>query len=256
MLHQDRARAGSFGEDAARYDRVRPSFPADLVDELLRDGPGPVLDVGCGTGIAGRLFAARGCPVVGVEPDERMAAVARGHGLAVERATFEEWEPAGRRFALVIAAQAWHWVDPMAGALKAGQVLAPGGRVGLFWNQGRHQPEMKAALDRVYRRLAPGLDQYSIVLGNGIDGRLEAASDGLRTSGCFEPPVVAGFEWERSYSGAEWVEQLPTHSDHRTLPPPSLAALLAAVAEVIDGMGGRVEMGYRTWLVSARRRHS
>ena len=38
-------------------------------------------DVGCGTGLAARLVAERGVKVLGVEPDERMAHVARRHGI-------------------------------------------------------------------------------------------------------------------------------------------------------------------------------
>ncbi|HVM67186.1 MAG TPA: hypothetical protein VMU14_20120 [Acidimicrobiales bacterium] len=38
-----------------------------MVDGLLAGGAGDVLDVGCGTGIAGRLFAARQCSVLGVD---------------------------------------------------------------------------------------------------------------------------------------------------------------------------------------------
>ncbi len=101
MLHHDRARAGSFGEDAECYDRARPGYPSALVDALLTDAPGEVLDVGCGTGIVGRLLSGRGCRVLGVEPDPRVAAIARRHGLAVEIGTFEDWDSAGRRFDLV-----------------------------------------------------------------------------------------------------------------------------------------------------------
>ena len=54
--------------------------------------------------------------VVGVDPDERMADVARRGGLAVEVSTIETWDPAGRVFDAAVAAQAWHWVDPVAGA--------------------------------------------------------------------------------------------------------------------------------------------
>ncbi|MCU1426215.1 MAG: methyltransferase type 11, partial [Actinomycetia bacterium] len=89
VLHEERGRAESFGADAARYDRARPSYPAALVDALTVDEPHEVLDIGCGTGIASRLFAARGCHVLGVEIDERMAAVAREHGIDVELGAFE-----------------------------------------------------------------------------------------------------------------------------------------------------------------------
>src|SRR5713226_3733227 len=100
LLHENRRRAESFGADAERYDRARPSYPTALVDELLASKPARVLDVGCGTGKVGRLFLARGCEVVGVEPDPRMAGVARSHGIPVEVATFELWNPAHRMFDL------------------------------------------------------------------------------------------------------------------------------------------------------------
>ena len=68
-LHTDRRRAGSFGDDPEAYDRVRPAYPAALIDVLMAEQPHTVLDVGCGTGIVARLFTARGCEVLGLEPD-------------------------------------------------------------------------------------------------------------------------------------------------------------------------------------------
>ncbi len=135
--------AESFGADAERYDRARPSYPAALVERIVAASPGPdVLDVGCGTGIAARQFQAAGCRVLGVGPDPRMADLARQRGFGVEVATFEAWDPAGRAFDAVIAGQAWHWVDPVAGAAKAAQVLRPGGRLAVFWNA--FQPPARA----------------------------------------------------------------------------------------------------------------
>ena len=54
--------------------------------------------MGCGTGILGRALQARGAEVLGVEPDDKMADVARHKGLAVKLGTFEGWDDAGRRF--------------------------------------------------------------------------------------------------------------------------------------------------------------
>ena len=106
-LHRHRQTAESFGADPDRYDRARPGYPAALVERIVAASPGPdVLDVGCGTGIAARQFQAAGCRVLGVDPDPRMAGLARQSGLEVEVATFEAWDPAGRVFDAVIAGQA------------------------------------------------------------------------------------------------------------------------------------------------------
>jgi 2-polyprenyl-3-methyl-5-hydroxy-6-metoxy-1,4-benzoquinol methylase len=105
--HQARQVAESFGSDPERYDRSRPRYPGALVDRIMAASPGPgVLDVGCGTGIAARQFQAAGCRVLGVDPDARMAGLAWRHGLEVEVATFEAWNPNGRVFDAVIAGHA------------------------------------------------------------------------------------------------------------------------------------------------------
>ncbi len=157
--HRAREVAEAFGSDPERYDRARPRYPVAMIDAIRAASPGPdFLDVGIGTGIAARQFEQAGCDVLGVEVDERMAEFARSrHGLAVEVASFEEWDPAGRTFDAVVAGQTWHWVDPVAGAAKAAQILRPGGRLALFWNVFEPSPEMAEAFANVYRRVRPDL---------------------------------------------------------------------------------------------------
>lgn len=253
MLHSDRARAESFGALAALYDRARPSYPAELVDALLADGPRSVLDVGCGTGIAAVLFAQRGCDVLGVEVDARMAALARAKGIAVEVAPFERWEDRGRRFELLTSAQAWHWVEPTAGAARAAAVLADGGKFGAFWNLGDPPAPLRELLAPIYGRLAPELENYSVVLG-AHTGRVDQTAIGLAACGAFEPAAESWFTWTQTYDTAAWIDFLRTHSDHQTLPPPQRESLLGAVAEAVESIGGSFEMAHRTVLVSARRR--
>ncbi|WP_217628880.1 class I SAM-dependent methyltransferase [Micromonospora yangpuensis] len=104
--HHHRQVAESFGVDPARYDRCRPGYPDELIRRIVAGTAGSrLLDVGCGTGIVARQLQSAGCAVLGVEPDARMAAWARERGLDVEVATFEEWEPAGRRFDGIVAGQ-------------------------------------------------------------------------------------------------------------------------------------------------------
>lgn len=94
-----------------------------------------MLDVGAGTGIASKQLADAGADVVAVEPDPEMAAVAAAKGLTVDVATFEDWEPAGRTFDLVVFAQSFHWVEPGSALTKVAGLLTDGGRLALLWNR-------------------------------------------------------------------------------------------------------------------------
>src|SRR5690242_2498239 len=133
--HHHRDVAESFGADADRYDRARPRYPDALLKRIVEAAPGAdVLDVGTGTGIVARQLRERGCRVLGVEVDPRMAEVARRYGVDVEVAAFEAWDAAGRTFDAVVSGQTWHWIDPETGAVQAARALRPGGPLVLFWN--------------------------------------------------------------------------------------------------------------------------
>ena len=90
--------------------------------------------MGCGTGKVAAAIADRGFRVVGVEPDERMAAVARARGVEVDVVSFENWDSHGQMFDLVTCGHAWQWIDPVIGGPKAASLLRPGGVIALFWN--------------------------------------------------------------------------------------------------------------------------
>jgi SAM-dependent methyltransferase len=250
VTFEDRRRAGSFGEDAEQYDRARPSYPPELVQDLAGPDVRRVLDVGCGTGIAARLFAAHGCSVFGVEPDARMAAVARRHGIDVAVASFESWDPPPEPFDLVISAQAWHWVDPAIGPVKAGTVLRPGGRFAAFWNSYAPAPEIQAALAEVYQRHGPELLATAVAAATSDD---DLHTSPLKKSSLFEAVEQRRYHWIRAYSRDGWLDQLATQSNHRTMTPGTLSVILAEIGAVIDRLGGQIIVDHSTALITARR---
>ncbi len=256
--HRHRQIAESFGHDAGRYDRTRPPYPGALVDRITAASPGPdFLDVGCGTGIEARQFQAVGCTVLGIEPDPRMADFARRSGVAVEVATFEAWDPAGRDFDAVIAGTAWHWVDPVAGAAKAARVLRPGGQLAPFHHVFQTPPEVAEALARAYRQVAPdspfnpsqltrsGLEVYQPLFARIVDG--------IREAGGFSEPEQWQLGWERAYTRDEWLDQLPTFGGLTQLPPDKLAEVAEKVGAAIDAMGGSFTVSYTTVAITAMR---
>ncbi len=248
--------AESFGADAERYDRARPSYPAALVERILAASPGrDVLDVGCGTGIVARLFQAAGCTVLGVDPDERMAGFARERGLEVEVAKFEDWDPAGRVFDAVIAGQAWHWVDPVAGAARAAQALRPGGLLALFWNAFEPPPDVSEALAAAYSRARPGSPPPSrpATGAEAYAGLSAKAADGMREAGAFGDPEQWRFGWDRPYTRDEYLDQVRTAGVWPQLSPGAQQEVLARVGAAIDAAGGSFIMHYVTVAVAAAR---
>jgi SAM-dependent methyltransferase len=246
-----RAVAESFGIDAAKYDRHRPHYPDALITRIVAGSPGPsLLDVGCGTGIAARQFQAAGCTVLGVEPDVRMADFARSTGVDAEVSTFETWDARGRRFDAVVAGTAWHWVDPVAGAAKAIEVLKPGGRLATFWHVFDLPRPIAAAFAEVYQRVVPDAPFDFTTSQSMIDlyqGQFDRAADGMRRAG-FTEPEQWRYEWERHYTRDEWLELLATHGGMTPLTADQRAEILAGIA---PALGDGFVLPYLTAAVTA-----
>ena len=156
-----------FDEVAAEYDRQRPAYPDELVDQACRIagiGSGDqVLEVGCGSGQLTRALAARGLHVTALEPGPSLIALARGNlagagEVEFVNARFEDAALPRGRFRAVFSASAFHWVDPEVSWQKAADVLVPGGTLALVQYFGLSEPrterDQEAALGAI-RKVAP-----------------------------------------------------------------------------------------------------
>jgi SAM-dependent methyltransferase len=131
-----RSRSLSFGEEAAAYERGRPSYPPEAIDWLLSCGARDVLDLGAGTGKLTIRLVERGLNVVAVDPIPEMLEVL-SRSLPDTPALLgsaEEIPLPDDSVDSVLVAQAWHWFDPERAIKEVARVLRPGGRIGLVWN--------------------------------------------------------------------------------------------------------------------------
>jgi predicted TPR repeat methyltransferase len=132
-----------FDQYAPRFDRALADLsyvaPAMLRDAIAARGTrfGTMLDLGCGTGLAGAAFRPHVDWLVGVDISDRMIEQARAKGLydrlvagAIEEFLQSELE-AKAAFHLVIAADVFAYVGDLAAVCAAvARVLAPGGLFG------------------------------------------------------------------------------------------------------------------------------
>jgi SAM-dependent methyltransferase len=264
MADDDRVRLReTFDAAAERYDRARPGYPAAMFDDLADlAGIGPgcrVLEIGCGTGQATVPLAARGCQVIAVELGADLAAVARGNlarfpAVEVVAAAFEEWPLPAVPFDVVIAATAWHWLDPAVRVAKAAQALRPGGGLAVISTHhvaGGEQEffvRVQACYERWDPATPPGLRLPPAT-------QIPMRSDELDRSGRFGRAVFRRYEWEVSYTTAAYLEVLSTYSGHIALAPEARRGLFDCVTGLIDGRyGGRISKRYLTQLLVAHSR--
>ena len=117
------------------YDGHRPTPPAIVVDILtqLAEAPRPhlVVDIGCGTGLSTRLWAARAKKVIGIEPNPDMrrqaqqssdnANVAYHDGLSTVTTLPDACAD------IVTCSQALHWMKPEPAFAEIARILRIGG---------------------------------------------------------------------------------------------------------------------------------
>jgi ubiquinone/menaquinone biosynthesis C-methylase UbiE len=247
----------TFNNSAAWYDRIRPGYPEALIDDVISlsaiPAGGRILEIGCGTGKATERFASRGYAVVCLDIGPSLAAVAAekfrdSANIQVVVSSFEDWEPGGRLFDLVMAATSFHWVDPAMAYVKSASVLKPHGALAVFSNTHIRQGEgFFRRVQDVYRASAPSM--------------MGAASGTKRSSGApagialFGEPIVRRYPWTAEYSTKEYLDLLGTYSDHISLPLAERSALFSGIADLIDQeYDGSVLKHYETVLRLQRKR--
>lgn len=82
-------------------------------------------------------------------------------------------------------------------------------------------------------------------------------AEGLTEAGWFGEPEQWRFDWAKSYTTGEWLEQVPTFGGHNLTPPDNLGefgGLLPGIAAAVDVAGGSFTMNYAAVVVTAVRR--
>jgi len=252
----------SFDAVAESYDLYRPRPPREVVEAViaasnLHDGSRG-LEIGCGTGQLSAPLAEYGVDLVAVELGGRLAAVARRNlerfpNARVETAAFEDWPLPTQKFDAVLAASAFHWLDPNVRLSKAVEALHPGGfltilhvhhvrggTVGFFANTQRYYTHWGISDDPTFQPPAPD--------------DTPAIYQELDQHPAFGSVERRRFEIPMTYSAASYVGWLTTDSLVNTLDAESRRGFLQDIERMIESKyHGAVTRNYVYEIVAAQK---
>jgi SAM-dependent methyltransferase len=243
----------AYDEIAGIYHRARPSYPDELVEDVLEFANLPqsarALEIGCGTGQASLSFAARGLRLVCLEPGPTLAQGARERLRSFPHAqvlctTFEQWPLEREAFDLIFSATAFHWVRREVRFHKTAQALRMGGTLAIFNAVARPQTSsLPDALKNVLKR----------------DGTLRSDrrqwpfETQLRECADFGSAAKREYFTTRSYDAAGLEDLLRSLNRFRRLSIDEQSAVTAMARQAVEARGGLVSLDFRIRLIMARR---
>jgi SAM-dependent methyltransferase len=197
------------GADPEYEEQILPLVAEELADAVT------VLDIGCGDGQIGRLLAASGTRVVGVDPTWNQIRVAheRGGGAAYARAIADQLPFADACFDAAVACLVFEHIDAVDAAIaEVARVVRPGGRFAFLLNHPLLQTPGSGWIDdqildppEQYWRIGPYLAEAETIeqvelgvfirfIHRPLSRYVNAlAEHGLVLERMLEPPPPAGF---------------------------------------------------------------
>jgi SAM-dependent methyltransferase len=272
----DEERGLLFDRAAEEYERVRPSYPASLVDTACAAAglsPGsPVVEIGCGTGKLTVALAERELRVEAIDPGTRLLEIARrnteGSAVRFRVGRFEDVDLPGGAFDAVFSSAAFHWVDPEVGWSKAAKVLRNGGVLALFTHvRSGMEPEPRARLREAWQQVVPEAASWpsrdAATIWKGAEERrgnvsevwswLEGHDLARPEAGTlFEDVDLARVAEERQITAEEYLTRIRTTSAYLRLDTGGRRALEEGLTSAIEDAGGLYAYTEYATLVTAR----
>jgi SAM-dependent methyltransferase len=243
----------TFEEVPELYDRARPTYPEELLDDLAELARLPerarIVEIGPGTGKATVALAARGYRVTAVELGAGLADVARRNLEAypdaeVVTADFETWRPAEAGFDAVVAFTAFHWLAPEARYARPAALLRRGGALAVVTTQHvvpAGADPFFAEAQEDYEAVEPGSSKDA----PGLPELVDDLGAEMEASGLFRVVGVRRYLEDVVYDAQGYVDVLATYSGNRAMAPERRDELFRRLRRRIERRpGGTIRKTY------------
>jgi len=237
----------SFNEAVEIYDKVRPSYPAELFDALFQMLPSQpeIVEVGPGTGQATKDLLVRGASVLAIEIGPATAARLRSNlpsdRLRVGVGDFEVMEIAPGQTDAVFYATAYHWISREAQTDRPAAILRPGGLMAIVDLLQVDSPEdagFFAAAQPIYDRYGQGHSGPPAPSRENVDPKIRAQLNADRR---FDRVDVRKYDWNQTYSASDYRNLMLSYSRTQMMEEPARVGLLDDMESFIrNDFGGVV----------------
>jgi SAM-dependent methyltransferase len=238
----------TFDGVAELYDRVRPTYPEALFDELfsrLPDSP-DVLEVGPGTGQATGSLLKRNARVTAVELGSNMAERLRQKyvdedQLKIVVSSFEDVPVTVHSLDLVIAATAYHWIEESVRLVKPFDLLRRDGWLAIIETVNISSPADAGFSERsqvVYDKYFDDADEPRQPLAHEVTGFM---FDALEKSPLYASPQRYMYPWDQTNDAETFGDLLRSYSSNQAMPEVQREAFVDEMIRLVnDEFGGFV----------------
>ncbi|MCL1994672.1 MAG: class I SAM-dependent methyltransferase [Defluviitaleaceae bacterium] len=267
----ERDKRTHFDDIVLTYDRVRPEYPSELYEDILKyigQSPGKTaVEIGAGTGKATAPFLDLGYSITAIEIGQNMADFLlrkfdEHKNFSVMVSSFEDAPLQENYYDLIYAASAFHWIDAKIGCPKAHSLLKKGGVIALFRYNAiaavgdALYDEIQAIYEKYYYSYYPSSTRPTRKSKQDFEKPSE-----IYTSFRFEYLGVYGFkdilmkfyDATRTFNADEYILSLETMSDYIHLPDNIRTSLFSGIKETIIKHGNQHKVDYNYQLYMGRK---
>lgn len=198
----------------------RPSYPERAVRWLVGEDPVRVLELGAGAGQMTEALLRSGHDVVALDrSSDMLEQLAENLEVPVVRGVAERLPFHAGAFDVVVAAQSFHWFDPLRCLPEVARVLRTGGRLSLVWNTRDES--------------VPWVRRLTSIIDAEPDD-LEEIAGSLPLSGLFDIPESSSFGFWQQLDLDSLLELVASRSSIAAKPPSERDAILQQVRALYD----------------------
>lgn len=248
----------TFNNAAKLYDEVRPSYPDQSIDWIIKETgitvDDELFEIAPGTGQATRKFAERGFKIHAVELGDNLATLLlknmQGKPVTVEVSSFEDWRmPKDKKYKMIYCATAFHWIDEDVKYKKTSELLETGGYLVLLWNNstGSTDNEILAEAHRLkdecLERPGKSLKAKS---EEEIKEQVQKSIDEIEASGQYKVTGFNTHRWTLKQPKRNLIKGFYSQSSYLGIEEPKKSLLTVELEKIFERLEDEVETDFIT----------